>query len=209
MKKLLVIALMALFTLGTHAQIVSSRSTGITKVSKPSNSWNTLSFEYLPSTLSMDGSSESFTGLALNFTHATSISNSTPLFIEFGLGAQYSTYDKNHLSFNVVSAKVPLNIVYDFAIPNSTISLDPYVGLKFRFNAWGKAEYSYNGRKTSIDLFDSNEGNWKRFQAGMQLGVKARFNNTFFVGIGYGFDFNEIGDNAKVNEVQLSVGLCF
>lgn len=39
--------------------------------------------------------------------------------------------------------------------------------------------------------------------------MKARFNNKFFLGIGYGFDFNEIAKDIKVNEISISAGIVF
>lgn len=212
MKKVILLAILAAMGLHVQAQIVSSRSAMTTREVYGSddvsvyNGWSTLGVEYLPSTWSGNGDSESFTGLALNYTRAIGLTQSTPVFVEIGLGGQYSFKSKDGEKIQYVSAKVPVNFIYSYAIPGSNITLDPYVGLNFRINIWGEYERKHYG---SLNLFDSDEGNWNRFQVGAHLGLKARFNNKFFIGAGYGFDFSEIGDDIKVNEASISLGLVF
>lgn len=215
MKKVIIAALLALFSIQLQAQIVSSRSSMITRETydAPRNGWSTFGVEYLPSSFNHDGISSSFTGLAVNFTSAIGISSSTPLYIEGGLGGQYSfkTIDDTNLKF--ASIKLPLNLIYDFLIPNTQINIDPYAGLRLRFNVWGRAK---EDRGDSYDIF-SDEVGANRVQVGWSIGVKARFNNSFFVGIGYGADFNSFIDvedwdetmKVKIHETSISVGLVF
>ena len=211
MKKMILLAAMAVLGLQAQAQIVSSRSSMTTRqvINEPKTNtgWSTFGLEYLPSNFSSDGHSESFSGFAVNYTNAISVTQSAPVFLEWGLGAQYSRWSEGDETIHYASVKVPLNVIYDFAIPSTNINLDPYVGLKFRVNAWGELKDDYYDE--SWNLFDKDEGDWNRFQIGMQFGVKARFNNKFFLGVGYGFDFSEICDDTKVNEVSLSLGLVF
>ncbi len=212
MKKLILLAVLAAMGLQVQAQIVSSRSAMTTREVYGSDEvttykgWSTLGVEYLPSTWSGDNDSESFTGLALNYTRAISLTQSAPIFLEVGLGGQYSFKSEDDQKFKIVSAKVPINFIYSYAIPGSDITLDPYVGMNFRVNIWGEYKDYYG--KTS-DLFDSNEGDWNRFQVGIHFGLKARFNNKFFIGAGYGLDFSEIAKKIKVNEGSISLGLVF
>jgi len=210
MKKFLMLASMALMLVQANAQIVSSRSAMITKhvtdEPKSYNGWKTFGIEYLPSNWSGDGDSESFTGLAINYTQAISLTQSIPLFLEWGLGAQYSSKSVDDNKIHYASVKAPINLIYDFQIPNTNINIDPYVGIKLRGNVWG--EYKDDYEDESYNLF-SDDLDWKRFQIGGQLGVKARFNNKFFIGFGYGFDFNEIAEDTKVNELSISAGLVF
>lgn len=209
MKKFIIMAAMALLGLNAQAQIVSSRSATTTRMvieeTKTYTGWSTLGVEYLPSNISADGHSESFSGFAFNYTNAISLTQSIPLFLEWGVGAQYSTYSLDDTDIRWASIKAPVNLIYDFQIPNTRINIDPYLGVKFRGNVWGEIKEEHRGNKESYDLFD--EGKCKRFQAGMQIGVKARFNDAFFVGVGYGFDFNDFGESAKINELNLSLGL--
>ena len=91
------------------------------------------------------------------------------------------------------SAKVPINFVYDFALPNSTISIDPFVGLSLRYNISGKLSDDDN----DLDVFDkddmgSSDSTFKRFQAGWQIGAKVRFEGGFMAGVSYGSDFSNI-----------------
>jgi hypothetical protein len=214
MKKLIVMAVLAAMGLQAQAQIVSSRSSMVTREVIDRGGWSTFGIEYLPSTFSPDGgSSESFTGLALNYTSAISLTQSIPLFLEWGIGGQWSFWSdesgKYEQKINFISAKIPLNLIYDYAIPNSTIHLDPFVGVKFRGNIWGQLKEEYKGESETYNLFDSDEGDWNRFQVGMQLGLKVRFDRSFFLGVGYGFDFSEIAKKTKINEFKIMAGLVF
>lgn len=211
MKKVIALAAMAMLTLASQAQIVSSRSsitTGeVIEVPRYYQGWSTFGVEYLPSNFSADGHSEAFNGFALNYTKASSLTQSLPLFLEWGIGAQFSLWSENEENIHFASLKVPVNLIYDFQIPGTNIKLDPYVGVKFRGNVWGEKNDEYYDE--TYNLFDSDEYDWKRLQIGMQIGLKARFSDSFFVGIGYGADFNEIAEDIKVNELSLSIGLVF
>ena len=220
MKKLFILAMMAVVGAQAQAQIVSSRSSMTTRevIAEPVTykGWSTFGVEYLPSTFSVkDDDSQSFTGLAVNYTNAISLTQSTPLFIEWGIGAQYSfnseedRYEEVKVQF--ASVKIPVNLVYDFQIPGTNVNIDPYLGLKLRGNVWGESKYEskeYDYSK-SFNLFDSDEGDCNRIQLGWNIGVKARFNKAFFVGIGYGSDFSEFAEDVKINEVSLSLGVVF
>lgn len=210
MKKILILVFVALSMVQANAQIVSSRSSMVTRhvteEPKSYDGWKTFGIEYLPGSFSYDGGSQSFTGLAINYTKANSITQSIPLFWEWGLGVQYSYESEDYETIHYASVKVPINLIYDFQIPNTNINLDPYIGLKFRGNVWGEYKEDYK-ESYSYNLFD--ERDWKRFQIGGQIGLKARFNNKFFLGIGYGFDFNEIAKKTNVNEVSISAGIVF
>ena len=212
MKKIFIVAIMAVMGLHVQAQIVSSRSAMTTRQvieePKTNTGWSTFGFEYLPSSFSFKHNSESFSGFAVNYTNATSVTQSIPLFIEWGIGAQFSNYsEEDDLTIHYASIKVPLNIVYDFQIPNTSINLDPYIGLKFRGNVWGEWKDEYNDE--SYNLFDKDEVDWKRFQIGWNLGMKVRFGDKFFLGVGYGSDFSEMAEDMKINETSLSLGFVF
>ena len=214
MKKLIVMAVLAAMGLQAQAQIVSSRSSMVTREVIDRGGWSTFGVEYLPSTFSYDGDhdSETYNAFALNYTQAISIASSIPLFIEWGIGAQYSFWDNDHKSYDYswhfVSAKIPINVIYDISFPNSTIHLDPFVGVKFRGNIWGQIKEDYSGKSETYDLFDKNEGNCNRFQVGLQAGMKVRL-NKFFLGIGYGIDFSEFCEKTKINELKLMAGFVF
>ncbi len=111
MKKFLMLAFMAVIMVQANAQIVSSRSSMVTRhvtnEPKSNDGWKTLGVEYLPGSFSYDGVSESFTGWAINYTRANSVTQSAPLFLEYGLGVQYSYKSEDDGTINYVSLKVP------------------------------------------------------------------------------------------------------
>ena len=212
MKKVIVLAVVAMLGLQSQAQIVSSRSAMTTRqvINEPKayRGWSTLGVEYLPSSWKVDGHSTSFTGLALNYTQAISLTQSAPLFLEWGIGGQYSFKSEGDETLHYASVKIPINFIYDIEIPGANINIDPYVGLKLRGNVWGEDKYDDGYYDESWDLF-GDEGGAKRFQVGWNIGVKARFNNKFFFGVAYGSDFNEFVDETKISEISLSLGLVF
>lgn len=221
MKKILMLAVIAAIMVQANAQIVSSRSSMVTrhvvtqkqkKTKKPKsyNGWKTFGIEYINGSFSDDlyarsgyEDGNSFIGGAVNYTQAFSITRSVPLFLELGIGGQFS-YCTSAVKY--VSVKIPVNLIYDIQIPNTKINLDPYVGLNLRGNVWGDSH--------GENLFKDDDYDAYRFQIGAHAGVKARFNNKFFIGIGYGFDFNKIVDTPivkeiKINELSISTGIVF
>ena len=190
-----------------ESDIVSSRSSMISReVVWKKRNWSTLGVEYLP--IAMDFSSSSkivyYNGLSLNYTNAFSLSQNNPLYIEWGLGVQYWCYlyydEKYKVSEEILSVKVPLNLIYD--IPYSkNVHFNPFIGVKFRYNLWGDA-------KNDDDIF-SGDDCYERFQYGCQIGFKARFNEQFFIGFGYGSDINEIKENKKCSEFTIMAGFVF
>lgn len=226
MKKFFVFAIMAIFTLATQAQIVSSRSSRITttgSVGDYSKGWNTIYLQWNPSSFSQEvGSSESFTGFSIGYNHAFSLTQSIPLYVEAGVGVQYSFWDGVYrkmpdCKIKLLSAKVPVSLMYKFDIPNSTISIVPNAGLDLRFNILGKLkndELEEFYKKSSFNLFDEDDMmgddyTWNRFQIGWHVGVNFMFNNQFLVGASYGTDFSEIVKNSKVHTGSITLGYCF
>ena len=217
MKKIVLLAIMAVMSLTSQAQIVSSRSSMVTREEAPKNGWSTFGFEYLPSTwkYSHDGysTSDSYSAAAVVWTKATALSNSAPVFLEYGLGGQYSWKSKDDILTKMVSAKIPLNLIYSYQIPNTEISIDPYIGLNFRFNIWGEIKQDWDGGQTA-NVFDKDDmgdsdNTWNRFQLGWHIGAKAKFSNSFFVGVAYGTDFSEITKYTHIEETTLTLGFVF
>lgn len=187
--------------------------------------YNTVYLQWNPSSFVPDeGDSKFFNGFSAGYNHAFSLSRSIPLYVEAGLGIQYSFWSgdmyvplkyksdaKNYevkikdADIKLLSAKVPLSLAYKFDIPNSNISIIPNAGVDFRFNILAKL--NNDELKESINLFDDDlsylgEGSeglklgetWKRFQVGWHVGVNFMFNNTFMIGGSYGTDFTTIWD---------------
>lgn len=234
------------------ANTTTSTSTSkSTTVSNPEG-WSTFWVEWNPSTFVYDQNGvddDSFTGFSIGISKSFPLSQSMPFFAEIGFGAQYSfkTFDsdkianiigvdpddlddlekymKPELKFSMFSVKMPINVVYAFQIPNSTITLLPYVGATMRYNISGKREFEWHltskGKDTfgnlkdqDQDVFDKDDmggssETWNRFQFGWQLGVKARFNDAFLLGISYGKDFSEIAKKSKISTISISAGFTF
>lgn len=221
------------------------------EVTPVNNEWNTVYFEWSPSKLiPSTGDSESFTGLSLGYNRAFSISKNNPLYIETGFGLQYSflskmgkgtgyynsTYGTLHdssiyggtyvnvkanVDAYVLSAKVPVELLYAWQIPDSKVTLIPHTGINLRFNILGvakiKADVSGKGISESdeqtYNLFNEDDmggtdNMMNRFQIGWQIGLKARFNSLFMVGLSYEYD-STIFKKVNTSGVNVAAGLTF
>ena len=222
--KFLMALVMALFCLNASAQFTTSGSSSKERVS--GSGWNSFYLQFNPSTFNIDikhADNQNFNGLLLGYSKAFSLSSSIPLFFEVGGGLEYSFfsedyeddyyYDEYKSKFSMLSIKVPVNVIYNFEIPNSTVAIAPYAGLRFRGILLAKEKYEDDYDDETIDYFDKDDVGkdnvWKRFQVGIQTGANIKFNNKFFVGVGYGLDLSEVCDKTKISEVSISAGLIF
>ena len=227
MKKLLLVALMAAFTTTSFAQLLTG--TSVARSEEKSSNWSYLYFQYSPGLFSpKEGDSETYNAVSFGWNQNIHLSNRIPLFLEFGIGVQYSFYNKKedysdlysyygyHMSYksetklNMVSMKIPLGVSYVFDIPNTPISIIPNLGFDFRINTW--AEQKYNGH--TVNPFDkddmgSSDATWNRFQVGGHAGVNARFWKKLLVGFSYQLDFSEIAKDLRMNQANITVGYCF
>lgn len=211
--KFIVMATFFVVSTSAMAQFTNTKPTGSSSIAN-TDGWNSFWVEWNPSVLSpKHGDSESFTAFSLGVSKAFSITSSAPVFLEPGFGAQYSFasdfMDIDDISFNMLSVKVPLSLIYKFDIPNSSFVLMPNAGLDFRFNILAKM----SDDDDSISLFDKDDmgsGNtWNRFQIGWHIGLKACIGEGFLIGASYGTDFSEIADKLHVNTTTVSLGFTF
>lgn len=228
MKKIKILAMASLFAVATNA---SAQFTNTTRKS-PSSSvgtnvdgWSTLWVEWNPSLLKYDvkdADDVSFTGFSVGYSQAFSVAPS--LFMEVGGGIQYLSNNESidsediEIKTNLVSAKVPVNLIYAFQIPNSSVSLLPFVGANLRYNLSGKQKYEFEDyddeASEEFNLFDkddmgSSSDTWKRLQIGYQIGVKARFSESFLVSLSYGSDLSEIAKKTKFSTTSITIGYTF
>lgn len=115
--------------------------------------------------------------------------------------------------------------MYNFMIPNTGLSVMPYVGFDFGCYALGKMKYKYNMElgdygdygdygdsegEEEGDLFDEEVLGANRFIFDWHIGAKVAY-NKFFVGVGYEGAITKFSDTPKssVNQVNISLGLCF
>lgn len=60
----------------------------------------------------------------------------------------------------------------------------------------------------SIPIKDmgGTDATWNRFQIGWQIGLNARFNSKFLLGLSYGTDFSEIHKKGKIKTTSITIG---
>lgn len=158
----------------------------------------------------------SINGVGINYIHGFSLSQSTPIFIETGINANFGVgstdtqvmitdlYDdysgKIELKAQNVNLQVPVNFVYRIAA-SEDVTIAPYAGLNFKFNIVTKIK-----RKVSVDdisqesdwysLFSEDDmeeafgddGTGNRFQMGWHIGVGVQY-KPIYLGVSYGTDF--------------------
>lgn len=170
-------------------------------------------------------------GISFGYLHASNLTNSLPLYIEYGANFQYSfgqETDKEYWNgeykyttrMNMYSLNVPVNLALRLSFNNDKVSLTPYVGLNFRLHLAGniKKTSEHDGDKDSenYDLFDDDDlsdEEFKRFQAGFNFGVGLTY-KSLYIGVGHVVDFNKIidadSDNfAKLGVTTISLGILF
>ena len=241
-----VAALLAISS-SANAQFTNASSSGGSATSASSEGWSSFFVQYNPSKVvsDVDGAEDlSFTGITAGFSKAFAIAPSTPIYLEAGLAVQYSFATWNWIDdlkmlkkndycdpeekFSMFSAKVPVSLTYVWDLPNSSISLAPFAGVDFRFNALGSMKTEKNMKsgytiddddwednfgKIKKDVFDKKDmgdedATFKRFQIGWHIGLNAYFNKQYYVGISYGSDFSEIRKKTKVNTTSITLGFC-
>ncbi len=152
MSRIKYLALAALLACGmsASAQTTSVNTTG----------WQSVWFHWNPSKVKSDYAefnNNKFNQISLGYNRAFSVSRDLPLFVQGGLGVQYS-YDKETNLWNkaiidkepttapiyhtdkyrVLSAIAPAHVLYRWDIPSSKLALMPFVGLNFRFDIVGR-----------------------------------------------------------------------
>ena len=131
-----------------------------------------------------------------------------PLFLAPGAAVQWffkSESDSESLygvsytektKFNMISAKIPVNLMYSFEISDA-FRIEPYAGVYGRINIWGENKLEFNGESESYNIFDKDkvgDNVAKRFQLGWNAGVNFRITNAFTVGAGYYMDLLKFTD---------------
>lgn len=158
----------------------------------------------------------SLNGVGINYIHGFSLSQSTPIFIETGINANFGvgstdtqalpTYGYDYYSTEIelkaqnVNLQVPVNFVYRIAA-SEDVTIAPYAGLNFKFNIVTKIK-----GKVSVDdisqesdwysLFSGDDmeeafgddGTGNRFQMGWHIGVGVQY-KPIYLGVSYGTDF--------------------
>ena len=215
--------------MGVSASAQFMQSTGGSKASSSASVedvFNTFDFTYSPVTMKAeydgDTESEDMNGVSLNWAQARLVTSQLPVYLQYGAGLQYTwktdgesedDYEwKTTTSF--LTVKVPVNVLYNFAVPNSSVSVMPYIGLNAQFHVLGqsKATVDYDGEKETekINYFskDDMEDPYNRFCLGWQIGAMVSY-DKYFVGVGYQgpvTNLCKVGD-IKINTSQVNISL--
>ena len=194
--------------------------------------FSTFDLTYSPVTMkaSYDGDSitDDFNGFSLNWAQARLLTDQLPVYLQYGAGVQFTWktdtssddyYDmkvKNTTTF--LTVKVPVNVLYNFAIPNTNLSVMPYVGLNAQIHVLGQSKttttYEDDKETSKMSYFskDDMEDPYNRFVLGWQIGAMVSY-NKYFVGIGYNGPVTSLYKNGdfkiQTSQVNISLGIKF
>ena len=195
--------------------------------------WNSITLEYnnwganVPGGMNYfvetKGFPTSLNGISLGYKKAFKVVKELPLYLETGLDAQvalgsntkledhYFDYDgylhkvatEEKRKIFVLSAKLPVSVMYHWTLPNRNIAIEPLVGLNLKVLAHGKIteDYYVNREKkisNTYDVFNKKDmasllgdkyGTSNRCLFGFHLGVNAVIKEKYSLGIRYDKDF--------------------
>ncbi len=206
MKKLFLMAIAAVMSLGASAQLISSN----TVTHKASDNYNRFSVSYT-SLSNID--EDAMSGISAAWTKGIAISKTTPLFIETGLGVNYAWKSEDEYKINWLTATIPVNLVYKYEISDG-IKLAPFAGIYLRGNLLGEMNIDddYSQYMDDVNFFDDyDDGGYEasRFSFGWNIGVGVEI-NKFYLGLSYGSDLNEFVEDAdKIGTWSATVGFNF
>ena len=127
------------------------------------------------------------------------------------------------MKFNMLSWNIPVNFGYRYSI-NDNLSIDPYIGLNFKFNILAQADieskandndYLNNAASDIInDMGSINFLNkddmmgmqWKTFQMVWHIGAGVNY-KRLNLGLRYGTDFIKIAEGTNSSNFYLSLGV--
>lgn len=211
---------------GAYAQFANSSSrASVSSVSI--DGWTGVWAEYNPIKIENDDDDMKMTGFSGGVSRAFSISQDSPLLLEAGVGVQYASGSRNVELFgykwknelNILSVKAPVNLLYGFEVPNSNISIYPFVGVTLRGNLSGEMTFKADGETLKADIFDEDKMNeefyplkidaFERFQVGWQIGAYVRLGENIMVGASYGKDMSDIQKDCKLQTTSIIVKYTF
>lgn len=201
MKKITLMLAVAMMAIATTASAQFVNGGSRSSMVADTENYSRLELGYSPVTVLEE---LDLTGLSLGWTKGISLTQGLPLFLEVGANVMYGFGESYDIETSILSLNVPVTVAWKFSLTEA-ISLVPHAGLNLRGHLLGKM--SYDGE--DLNLFDSEEGDGKRFNVGGTVGVAANF-KKFTVGLGYTFDLNETWEETdKLNYLTVSVGLNF
>lgn len=197
-------------------------------------SYSLSSFDYgdeYQKAIDNSGLSDKLNAFSIGYNRAINLTPSTPLYLEVGAALQYAFYSDEvdlddyrettlKITGSMLTAKIPVSLLYHVAIPNSDFAIEPFAGIDFKYNIIGtakaKSEKTYNNKtyEEKIDnIFDKKDCGGhqaNRFQAGWHVGANFVYKKAF-IGISYGQDFSKFHDDIdlKFNTLSATLGCRF
>ena len=214
-------AAFAQFSNAGGSKSTSSRSGG--GLVKKTDSYSRIYVGYNPMTVStdyVDVDDVTMHGVSFGYTSGINLVKSQPLFLEVGgkiafnfkKDTEEGYNDDYEFNYKTLSLTVPVNLTYKLSFGSGKVSLSPFLGITLKGNLLAKETEEYGNEKETYDYFDKDDvgkdGQWKRFQAGWQIGTNLDVNN-FSVGFHYGSDFNEICKKTTTSNWAITLGYNF
>lgn len=196
----------------------------------PESVFNTAELTYSPTIMSFDFGLQmklKFNSVAAEWSQARLLPVGFPLYLQYGAGLQYTTGKIDIFSkdarFNMLSAKVPVNVMYVHTFSKFNISVMPYAGLNVRCNLLAQSKDKYEDwdeegeeivKITNMLSEDDMDGDpFNRFVMGWQVGAKVAY-DRYMLGIGYEGPVTSLykiedGVRTTVGYVNISLGIKF
>lgn len=94
------------------------------------------------------GLSEKLNAVSIGYNRAINLTPSAPLYLEIGAALQYAFYSDeidlndyhDKITGSMLTAKIPVSLLYHVAIPNSDFAIEPFAGIDFKYNIIGTAK---------------------------------------------------------------------
>lgn len=180
------------------------------------------------------GDGISYNGVYLEWLDAVSMSQTSPIYLDWGFNLNYNYYkdEKNDIktTSNLMQIAVPIQVEYRLPV-GENLHISPFLGIVARVNVLGtgsseykvkewvsgskytSGHYSTKTEKKDLDYFSkddmgSSEACWKRFQLGWNIGVNFDI-NKFTIGVSYGTDFMEIAKKMGSSTLKVGIGVAY
>lgn len=151
----------------------------------------------------------SMTTLGASYSEVRSLHSELPVYLQYGAGIQYTSAEIDAFGEDVtlLTAKVPVNAMYEFPVPSTDLVLYPYAGLNLQGHISGKSD--------GYSLFDKDDMDgmpMNRFGLGWQIGARV-VRDKYFVGFSYEGPvtklYNEDEMKVGITQYNISVGIKF
>ena len=206
MKKISFILVAALMMCGASAKAQSVND---------EKAFSTIGLSYSPS---VDSDNIGYTSaLTAEWSRITAGSDGKTMRLQYGAALQYALrkYSKDDGNTTYLTAKIPVNAVYAFNIPDADVMVLPYAGLNVQGHLLAVENYTVTYSDGTVetrkrDYFDQGDDSYGRFGLGCQFGVKA-ICGKHLVGVGYESPLTEMygENNFKMRHVSFSFGFVF